>query len=99
VIGRRCAVKNKPSLVPLTAPSAPARPIDLAPLAEWQPIPDALGEITFEEAARYLRITTRTLYQRIKDGRPHPKFKTRFGRKYFKIDDLATWHDDDDMAA
>jgi hypothetical protein len=70
-----------------------------ASLAPPKPRPNAFGEYTFEQTAAYLGITTRTLSERIKNGKPHPHFKVRFGRRYFRVDLLDRFIEEGDAAA
>jgi hypothetical protein len=70
-----------------------------ASLAAPKPTPNAFGEYTLQQTATYLGTTTRTLSERIKNGKPHPHFKVRFGRRYFPVDLLNRFIEEGDVAA
>ena len=97
-LGRRLP-KQASSALPEKGPSNAREPVDFSALYSRQAYPNARGELTFREAAVYLEITTRALQQRIKDGKPHPPFVVRFGRRYFPLDTLQSWQDQDFDAA
>jgi hypothetical protein len=102
-LGRRLpTARNEPhGAVTVQAPRA--QPIGdvsaFASLAAPRPTPNAFGEYTFQQTAAYLGITTRTLSERIKNSKPHPPFKVRFGRRYFRADLLDRFVDEGDAAA
>ena len=59
--------------------------------------PNAHNEYSQQQCANYLGISERTLRDAIRDGKRHPPFKRRFGRRWFNLDELNFWIASDAM--
>ncbi|MBA8888899.1 putative DNA-binding protein (UPF0251 family) [Dokdonella fugitiva] len=96
IIGRQCKTKPRqqatPAVEPTAAPERIMLPSGFEAIIERPRFhPNALGEISQAEAARYLGISERTLRDHIRDGLAHPPFKQRAGRRWFNLDALHAW--------